>query len=273
MDNGNSSARDGHNTPHEVRVLLSFSLVLSLFAGQSGTAIASEACSLSALKGRYVGLENGFIQSQGRSIPAARLYQETWREDGEVLGTLWLRSGKKTSSMPYQGKIALGAECVATVSRTLPTGSWSTTAVYSPLSLKGYTIDRDPRSTLTGMMTRQGASPCSPKTLKGEVLSSQMGFSLIKGTWKPNAVIQKELHDGAGHVEGFAATSEHGNYDEVNYSGSFEVSPDCWGTLVEVDNEGTLYHYQVVIQAEGAGYFYLQTDPDDLTGAYLEHQP
>jgi hypothetical protein len=32
------------------------------------------------------------------------------------------------------------------------------------------------------------------------------------------------------------------------------------------------YNYRAVVLADGSGYLYLQTDPDDLTVGFLEHE-
>jgi len=230
---------------------------------------AQETCAIAPFAGRYVGLENGYIRSQ----PAARLYQETWTADGQIWGTLWLRQGKRFSATPYQGRVTIGADCVATLSRSLPTGVWNSAATLSQTSRRGYTLDTDRGSTITGTLFPQTSATCGPHTLQGVILSSQMGFSLNQGVWQPNAVIQRENHDGTGQLNGLAISSYAGKSERVDYTGTFRVSPDCWGTLVEVDNLGTLYHYQVVVRADGSGYYYLQTDPKDLTGAFLGLDP
>lgn len=232
-------------------------------------AAAAETCALAQFAGHYVGLENGYVHSQGRTTPAARLYQETWTNDGQVWGTLWLRQGKRFSASPYQGHVAISSDCVATLSRALPTGTWNTTATISPISRRGFTLDTNRGSTISGTLSPQPQANCRSDTLHGLILSSQMGFSLTQGVWRPNAVIQRETHDGKGQLNGLAVTSYAGKLGQVDYTGTLHVNSDCWGSLTEVDNLGTLYHYQVVVSADGSGYYYLQTDPKDLTGAFL----
>jgi hypothetical protein len=39
-----------------------------------------------------------------------------------------------------------------------------------------------------------------------------------------------------------------------------------------MDSLGVAYNYRAVVLADGSGYLYIQTDPNDLTVGYLEHQ-
>lgn len=244
-------------------------MIILLSMPWPGRAETRDSCTTDSFAGRYVGLENGYIRSQ----PAARLYQETWTAEGQVWGTLWLRQGKRFSATPYQGQVDIGTDCAATISRSLPTGVWNSAATLSATSRRGYTLDTTRGNTLSGTLTPQTVAACGPQTLHGVILSSQMGFSFNRGVWQPNAVIQRENHDGTGQLSGLAISSYAGKIERVDYTGTFRVSPDCWGTLVEVDSQGTPYHYQVVVRADGSGYYYLQTDPRDLTGAFLGLDP
>ena len=42
--------------------------------------------------------------------------------------------------------------------------------------------------------------------------------------------------------------------------------------MTQRDSAGASYNYKVVLLANGGGYVYLQTDPDNLTLGLLQHQ-
>ena len=44
------------------------------------------------------------------------------------------------------------------------------------------------------------------------------------------------------------------------------------GRMVQRDSRGVTYNYRVLVLANGGGYLYLQTDPDDLTLGLLQRQ-
>jgi len=99
----------------------------------------------------------------------------------------------------------------------------------------------------------------------------QQGRSWKNGLWKPNAVIQNERWR-AGNVLGIAISSYGSRIEEATYSGTIKVDADCLATVNQTDSLGVAYNYRAVVLADGSGYLYLQTDPDDITVGYLEHE-
>ena len=71
--------------------------------------------------------------------------------------------------------------------------------------------------------------------------------------------------------KGLAISSFGPTVQEVTYTGSIEVQPDCLATIRQRDSLGINYNYRAIVLADGAGYLYLQTDPNDVTAAFLEH--
>jgi hypothetical protein len=118
---------------------------------------------------------------------------------------------------------------------------------------------------------RQAASSCSPSLLDGTVLSQQQGRSWSANSWQPNAVIQHE-NWRAGQVQGIAISSYGSRIEEATYSGSLSMDANCLATIRQRDSLGVAFNYRAVVLADGSGYIYLQTDPDNLTLGYLEHQ-
>jgi hypothetical protein len=99
----------------------------------------------------------------------------------------------------------------------------------------------------------------------------QQGRSWREGLWRPNAVIQNERWR-AGSVLGIAISSYGARIEEATYNGTISVGADCLATVKQTDSLGVAYNYRAVVLADGSGYLYLQTDPNDLTVGYLEHQ-
>ena len=84
-------------------------------------------------------------------------------------------------------------------------------------------------------------------------------------------MVQREWWQ-AGAVQGLAVSSYAGRQDRATYSGSLKLAPSCLGSMTQRDSAGVSYYYKVVLLANGGGYVYLQTDPDNLTLGLLQHQ-
>jgi hypothetical protein len=65
-------------------------------------------------------------------------------------------------------------------------------------------------------------------------------------------------------------SSYGGRQERAGYSGRLELGADCLGRMRQRDALGTSYDYRVLVLASGGGYFYLQTDPNDLTLGLLQ---
>jgi hypothetical protein len=117
----------------------------------------------------------------------------------------------------------------------------------------------------------QASGACRPEQLDGLVTSQQQGQSWLAGSWQPNAVVQREWWQ-AGTVQGLAVSSYAGRQDRATYSGSLKLAVSCLGSMTQRDSAGASYNFKVVLLANGGGYVYLQTDPDNLTLGLLQHQ-
>ena len=252
------------------RVWLASGFLLLMLAPGIGQA----ACELAAFVGRHVGMGQGQVSVSGHTRPAARLYQEQWFADGTLVGQRALRIGKTLEESGYWGTVQLGPDCTALVERSFPADEvWLSQLVLDPETSGGYSLDLSPSSQMTDSLIFQSGEPCQSGTLKGVYLSQQIGLSLSRGRWLRNSVIQRERHDGAGHVQGVAPSRYGKRSETVSYTGTFDVAPNCWGLLSEIDSQGVRYHYVVQIDPLARGYWYLQTDPTDLTVAYLGRIP
>ncbi|MFN9620071.1 MAG: hypothetical protein ACK55X_10210 [Synechococcaceae cyanobacterium] len=225
--------------------------------------------------GRWVVMEQGSAGGE----PVARLRQERWHADGRLEGVLLERRGRGWRERAYVGQLRPAGTCRVTVERLLavdpadarPREVQRAGAVLDRSGRPAYSLDLAEGTVLSGRWWSQADGPCAEQTLGGVVLSQQQGLSWRSGAWQPNAVVQRELWR-AGRVEGVALMSVAGRQELASYGGSLRVAPSCLATIQQKDSQGVLYNYRAVLLANGGGYVYLQTDPDDLTIGWLEHR-
>lgn len=219
--------------------------------------------------GRYVLLGSG----EHRGEPVAVLLQERWHADGRVEGVLYRRQGQRFEEARTSGLWKADAHCWATVERRLqPAGSVMAESVaLDQRGLPRASLVLAPDEVLALRYVPQPDTACSPALLDGLVTSQQQGRSWQGGRWQSNAVVQREWWSG-GIVQGWAVSSYAGQLERAAYSGRLQLGSDCLGTLAQRDVLGTAYNYRVVVLAGGGGYFYLQTDPTNLTLGLLQHQ-
>jgi hypothetical protein len=261
------------------RALLAVSALMAGLAAARPAAAASPPAPaalrqcLPPAQGTFVVLGNG----QHRDEPTALLMQERWLPDGRIEGVRYLREGRRFREDRYGGQVRADANCWAVVERQ------SSVAVKGESGAMGEVVALDqqgrprvslvvaPSEVLSLRYVAQAPGACRPGQLDGLVTSQQQGQSWMGGRWQPNAVVQREWWR-AGAVQGLAVSSYAGLQDKVTYTGSLQLGSDCLGRMTQRDAAGTTYNYRVVVLANGGGYVYLQTDPDDLTLGLLQHQ-
>jgi hypothetical protein len=219
-----------------------------------------------------------------RGEPVAVLLQERWHADGRLEGVLYRRQGQRFEEARSSGLWKADAHCWATLERRLePKGAARAGAARPAASVMAESVALDqrgqpraslvlaPDEVLSLRYVPQPDNACSPALLDGLVTSQQQGRSWLGGRWQANAVVQREWWSG-GIVQGWAVSSYAGRLERAAYSGRLQLGSDCLGTMAQRDALGTAYNYRVVVLAGGGGYFYLQTDPNDLTLGLLQHQ-
>jgi len=217
--------------------------------------------------GRYVVMGDGVAQQD----PVARILQETWKPDGSISGIRLERRGRIYREVAYSGRYRSLSLCRAGIERTYDSHISTSQAVLDASGRPRYSLGTLPDVVVVSRWFEQGSGACSASLLDGTVLSMQQGRSWKDGLWKPNAVIQNERWR-AGSVLGIAISSYGPRIEEATYSGTISVGADCLATVKETDSLGVAYNYRAVILADGSGYLYLQTDPDELTVGFLEHE-
>ncbi|MCS5706702.1 hypothetical protein NZK27_10910 [Synechococcus sp. FGCU-3] len=217
--------------------------------------------------GRYALLGSGQMEGE----PAAVLMQETWTPDGRVEGVRWQRQGRRFVDERYTGQVSAGEHCWAQVERKGKAGTFTDTVGLNQAGVPQVSLLGGAGQVLSLRYVSQPETTCRTELLDGLVTSQQQGQSWKGGAWQPNAVVQREWWQ-AGIVQGLAYSSYGGQQEQVTYSGRLQVGKDCLGRMVQRDSKGVTYNYRVLVLPSGGGYFYLQTDPDDLTLGLLQRQ-
>ena len=217
--------------------------------------------------GRYVVMGDGVAQGE----PVARILQETWKPDGSIEGIRLERRGRSYREVAYTGRFRSLSLCRAGIERSYDTRTSTSQAVLDAAGRPRYSLGTLPDVVVVSRWFPQGTGACNAALLDGTVLSMQQGRSWKGGQWQPNAVIQNERWR-AGSVLGIAISSYGPSIEEATYSGTITVGADCLATVKEQDSLGVVYNYRAVVLADGSGYLYLQTDPDDITVGYLDRQ-
>ena len=217
--------------------------------------------------GRYVVMGDGVAQKD----PVARILQETWNPDGTISGIRMERRGRIYREVAYTGRYRSLSLCRAGIERTYDSNISTSQAVLDASGSPRYSLGTLPDVVVVSRWFAQGSGACRASLLDGTVLSMQQGRNWKDGLWRPNAVIQNERWR-AGSVLGIAISSYGPRIEEATYSGTITVGADCLATVKQTDSLGVAYNYRAVVLADGSGSRYLQTDPDDLTVGFLEHE-
>jgi hypothetical protein len=203
--------------------------------------------------------------------PVARILQETWNPDGSINGIRLERRGRTYREVAYTGRYRSLTLCRAGIERSYDSRISTSQAVLDASGSPRYSLGTLPDVVVVSRWFAQGSGACRASLLDGTVLSMQQGRNWKDGLWRPNAVIQNERWR-AGSVLGIAISSYGPRIEEATYSGTIAVGADCLATVKQTDSLGVAYNYRAVVLADGSGYLYLQTDPDDLTVGFLEHE-
>ena len=215
--------------------------------------------------GRYVVMERGVIGTE----PTARLIQERWMPNGRIEGIVFERTGQDSRREGYRGTYQVQSNCQALVQRQLSSTTESTITVLNPNGEPVFGLATQPQTVISSRWFPQGPEICQASELDGVVLSRQNGLNWDGSSWRPNAVVQREMWSN-GVVRGEAISSYDGRQEQASYTGDIKTQADCWARLIETDSKGVDYNYNAVLLTGGRGYIYLQDDATDLTLGLLE---
>lgn len=263
-----SPSHPGRRVPARVLLCL-LPAGLALAFPRSLNAAESEPAALNRCRPPATGLFALLGSGEQAGTPVAVLMQERWLPDGRIEGVRLRRIGQQFREDRYSGVVKADARCWALVERKGPAGVMAESVALDPNGRPRAGLQLSPSGVLSMRYVNQGQGRCSAALLDGLVTSQQQGLSWSSPQWRPNAVVQREWWQ-AGNVQGWAVASDDGRPDRVGYSGRLEVGADCLGRMRQRDSKGTEYDYRVLVLASGGGYFYLQTDPDNLTLGLLQ---
>lgn len=215
--------------------------------------------------GRYAVIGEGELKGE----PLARLLLETWNSDGSLTGVRLERRGRSYRESTYTGQFRPLTNCRVGIERTYLSTVSTSQAVLDPQGRPRFSLGVLPDVLMLSRWISQPQQRCSVSLLDGVILSQQQGKDWRDQQWQANAVLQREEWRN-GQVKGLAISSFGPTVQEATYRGSITVQPDCLATIQQTDSLGKTYNYRAIVLADGSGYLYLQTDPDDVTVAILE---
>jgi len=201
--------------------------------------------------------------------PLARLLLETWNSDGSLKGVRLERRGRTYRETTYTGQFRPISNCRVAIERTYLNAVSTSQAVLDLQGRPRHSLGILPDVLMVSRWFVQPEQACTASLLDGVVVSQQRGKDWREQQWQFNGVVQREQWR-AGAVKGLAISSYGPTVEEATYRGTIEVQPDCLATIKQTDSLGKPYNYRAIVLADGSGYLYLQTDPDEVSVAYLQ---
>ena len=105
-------------------------------------------------------------------------------------------------------------------------------------------------------------NPCSLRTLKGTYVWHITGFQIVNGQQVHFAFAGQDHYNGDGTMTGTYSFSDNGVISQnVSYSDTYTVNPDCTGTLLSADENGLIGHFDLFFGPDGEEVSFVQTDP------------
>jgi hypothetical protein len=124
------------------------------------------------------------------------------------------------------------------------------------------------------------AAHCSNASLNGTYAYSAHGFGEVTADispagFAPFAQTGLAVLDGKGHVISgtltYSTTTANGGSFHGTFTGTYTVNEDCSGTAIANLGDGTLLHFDLVVQSPSA-YTLINTDPAPLISVYVAHR-
>jgi len=131
------------------------------------------------------------------------------------------------------------------------------------------------------------AAHCSNASLNGTYAYSGQGFGEVtpdisSAGFAPFVQTGLVVYDGNGHITSgtftYSTTTANGGSVRGTFTGSYVVNADCSGTATTDLGDGTLFHFDVIVQTPST-YTLINTDPGALISVYVarriggENQP
>ena len=110
---------------------------------------------------------------------------------------------------------------------------------------------------------------CSLRTLEGLYLFAYSGYQIVDGQQVPFVFSGRDRLNGDGTLSGVNTFSINGAISQnVTYTGTYTVNPDCTGTSTTVDDgTGETGHFDLFFGPDGDEVAFVQTDPGFVSGS------
>jgi hypothetical protein len=109
-------------------------------------------------------------------------------------------------------------------------------------------------SVIVGAVPLAQARQCSNASLKGAY--GFQGFATIVPAGTPRAIIGRFVLDGIGNWSATLTMNDNGNIRRITDSGTYNVNPDCTGTLSPASGK-----VEIVVVDRGEEFYQMRTDP------------
>lgn len=127
-------------------------------------------------------------------------------------------------------------------------------------------------SVILGAASMFAEPSCSLATLRGTYGFTVGGNAIAAdGSLYFIATAGRIKSDGAGNVTGKDTSSVNGQIQRRTYSGTYNLSADCSGTMVLI-LAGTPTHFDVVVSPDGQTVLFIQTDAGIITSGKATRQ-
>jgi hypothetical protein len=117
---------------------------------------------------------------------------------------------------------------------------------------------------------------CSAAMLRGVYIFADSGEqSTTEGGARVethNAEAGIEIHDGYGHARGKYTYSDEGEISRGTYTAVYVVNPDCSGTAVVTDADGSVSNYDIYLMPGGEEYAYISTDDGNVDSGWARRR-
>ena len=120
------------------------------------------------------------------------------------------------------------------------------------------------------------AAHCSNTSLNGTYAYSTQGFAEVTpdvsaAGFVPFAQTGLIVYDGRGHISSgtftYSTTAANGGSFRGTFTGTYAVSDDCSGTITVTIEDGTVFHFDLVVQSPSA-YTTINTDSGGFLSVY-----
>jgi hypothetical protein len=115
---------------------------------------------------------------------------------------------------------------------------------------------------------------CSLETLKGTYIFEYVGFALADGQHVPFSTAGFEYYNGDGTMTGVSTGSDDSSgsiVEDLEYTGTYTVNPDCTSELTTNDPTFGALHYDQFLAPDGNKFTFVQTDEGSIATG-IEHR-